>query len=205
MAADYGSHLLPAMEAHAKRSFSAASGNPEYNFSDNLRTLTKYEVMLRKFKQNTAEKNSFKSIGLFRPDHRSAKFWEAFVFLLVLWQAISTPFQFGFMSRFRRPITLATIDYFTDFVFLIDICRRALFLAFREGRNYVFEQNVITKHYFSSTAAITDILASVPFEIPLLLWSPSDSSMLTLYQLRMLLRLPKLFRLVGLLISFSIN
>ena len=115
-------------------------------------------------------------------------------FVAVLYQAFSIPIQMAFLGRYKRPVGLEALDYLADVVFVLDILLRSMVFGHMDGHTQVVERPKIFEHYRRSRYIWTDIVASLPLELLVFAFPHSDS--IPTYQLCMLLRFPKLGRLV---------
>ncbi|XP_020583593.1 potassium channel AKT1-like [Phalaenopsis equestris] len=121
------------------------------------------------------------------PYDKRYRAWETFLIFLVIYTAWVSPFEFGFISKPTRPLSI--VDDLVNVFFTIDIIL-TFFVAYLETTTYLFIDNhvKIAQKYLSSWF-ILDFVSIIPSEIirrmlPTKLQSYGFFNMLRLWRLR---------------------
>ncbi|KAJ8422232.1 hypothetical protein Cgig2_013411 [Carnegiea gigantea] len=98
------------------------------------------------------------------PFDRRYRVWEIFLVVLVLYTAWISPFEFGFMTGPRMPVSV--IDNVVNGFFALDIVL-TFFVAYVDKKTYVLvdEPKKIAKKYALSFKMIFDVISVIPSEL----------------------------------------
>lgn len=119
--------------------------------------------------------------------------WDLFVILLSIWNSYTLPVEIAFQPEFFSTVGVTFINHIIDVVFFLDI-----FLNFRTSYQNILtgdevtEPNQIAINYIKGRFWI-DVLASIPFELVLLIFYDQTFS-----KKFVLLSMLKLFRVLRL-------
>ncbi|KAJ9548610.1 hypothetical protein OSB04_021153 [Centaurea solstitialis] len=97
------------------------------------------------------------------PHDRRYRAWEMFLVVLVIYTAWVSPFEFGFLERPERPLSI--IDNFVNGFFAVDIIL-TFFVAYLDKKTYLLVDNPkkIGKRYAKTWLAF-DIISTIPSEL----------------------------------------
>ncbi|KAL8158701.1 hypothetical protein V2J09_000238 [Rumex salicifolius] len=123
------------------------------------------------------------------PYDRRYRFWETYLVILVVYTAWISPFEFGFLERPRKPISI--IDNVVNFFFLVDIAL-TFFVAYLDKTTYqlVDDPKKIAMKYAFSLRLVLDIVSTCPSEVPQTIFPAAKQ----IYGLLSMLRLWRLYR-----------
>ncbi|GAB2300371.1 RAC-alpha serine/threonine-protein kinase [Dionaea muscipula] len=98
------------------------------------------------------------------PADRRYRYWETFLIFLVVYTAWVSPFEFGFIDRPRKPLSI--IDNVVNGFFALDIVL-TFFVAYLDKTTYLLvdEPKQIAKKYAFSFRLWLDILSTIPSEL----------------------------------------
>ncbi|GAB2232518.1 hypothetical protein Droror1_Dr00011555 [Drosera rotundifolia] len=98
------------------------------------------------------------------PCDRRYQYWETFLIFLVLYTAWVSPFEFGFIDKPRKPLSI--IDNVVNFFFALDIIL-TFFVAYLDKTTYLLvdEPKKIAKKYVFSFRVWLDVLSTIPSEL----------------------------------------
>lgn len=140
--------------------------------------------------------------GVLEQDSRFNRRWDLLTASLLLFVAIVTPFELGFLEtniNTTEGITLFAVNRFVDLVFTIDILVQMNTMYFDPRGRKVYSRKRIFAHY-ARTWLFVDVISILPFELILFLLNEHsvDQSQARLKAIRFirLLRLLKLLRVL---------
>ncbi|CAL0307138.1 unnamed protein product [Lupinus luteus] len=122
------------------------------------------------------------------PHDRRYRAWELFLFLLVLYTAWVSPFEFGFLQKPKAPLSI--IDNVVNFFFAVDIVL-TFFVAYIDKTTHLFvdDHKQIAWKYAKTWLAF-DVISTIPSELIEKL-SPKPLQTYGLYDMLRLWRLRK--------------
>jgi len=119
--------------------------------------------------------------------------WDSVFVVFVLYSCITIPVKIGFDVEFTGPLFI--IDIVTDAIFLLDVLL-AFRTAYLDKRGViVWDPQKIAKHYLT-TAFLTDIISSFPFDRVAQAVSYNNASILRSTKLLRMMRLTRILKLL---------
>ncbi|KFK41169.1 hypothetical protein AALP_AA2G094700 [Arabis alpina] len=116
-------------------------------------------------------------------DHKY-RIWEAFLVVLVVYTAWASPFEFGFLSKPRPPLSIT--DNIVNAIFAIDIIM-TFFVGYLDKSTYLLvdDRNMIAYKYLRSWFLL-DVISTIPSEVAMKISTQSYGlfNMLRLWRLR---------------------
>ena len=163
--------------------------NPEDE--DDEGDLTQFQKVKRKL---TTAWDKF----LFRPKDQFKIYWDIFVIVLSIWNAIQIPMAFAFPEAFDNVAVYTYSDYVIDMCFIFDIIVnfRSCYVDSRTDE-LVDDPKKITKNYLKGRFWV-DLVASCNFDLIFLILAPDmgDNAVTSLFGMLKLVRLLRLGRMV---------
>jgi hypothetical protein len=84
--------------------------------------------------------------------------WDMMIVILALYNAIIVPLEISFKPDFRENPGYEFVDYFVDFIFLIDILINFRTTTVNKYGEVIEDPKLIAKHYIFSLTFLCDIL-----------------------------------------------
>lgn len=151
--------------------------------------------------QRAAAKLRQRGRRFIHPDNFFIQFWFGIVLVVILYSIIVLPFRIAFMENHDINFKWVILDYFTDFLFVIDIILRGIFLGFYDDNHLITMPSKIWSHYMNSGKFKWHLFSVFPFEV-IKVFYPNMCPFWSL-QFWSILRLNKVFRVVE--ISYIFN
>ena len=127
--------------------------------------------------------------------------WEVVSFCMLMYTAVTVPFQLAFIRDMARwdPTRLTTyFETVVDLFFLSDIVRNLFFTAYYDRGNLIWDRRRIACNY-ARTWLVVDVVASIPIDWFIGSTRANDEDSGQVSEALLLLRLSKLWKLLRLL------
>ena len=111
------------------------------------------------------ERAKRKSLMYIHPDKYLIQLWFGVVLFVTLYNIIVLPFRLAFMENHELTSIWLVCDYGGDFVLLLDMIIRSLFLAYYEDTHLIITKKDMWNHYWHSGKFKTHILSILPTEV----------------------------------------
>ena len=135
---------------------------------------------------------------LFKPKDSFKIYWDVFVIILSIWNAIQIPMGFAFPEAFDDRAGYTYSDYIIDLCFIFDIIVnfRSCYIDSRTDE-LIEDPKMITKNYLKGRFWV-DLVASCNFDLIFLVLAPDmeENAFTSLFGMLKLVRLLRLGRMV---------
>lgn len=140
--------------------------------------------------ENTGRKPSF----FIHPDNYFIQCWFGLILAITIYSVMAIPFRFAFMENYEITLVWIVLDYFGDFLLLLDLLIRSFLLAYYDDSHLITDKERIWRHYYQSGKMKWHVASLIPIEV-VTLYQPILCPMWKL-QVWSLFRINKLFRLI---------